>query len=77
VKIWTITKSIEALNELELNLDLKNNFLVPLAKADVYIRKGEFKNARKFYEQALSLSVSPIDKKFLEKKILQCQLNTK
>lgn len=72
----TNSNSIKALSELELNADLKNNFLLPAAKGDIYKRKGELKNARIFYEQALSLSASPVDRKFLEKKILQCQLTT-
>lgn len=70
------SNSIQALDELEVNADLKNNFLVTAAKGDIYKRKGEFENARIFYEQALSLSASPVDRKFLEKKIIQCQLTT-
>ncbi len=68
--------SIQALEKLEINADLKNNFLVPAAKGDIYKRKGEFKNAQVFYEKALNLSTSPVDRKFLKKKILQCQINT-
>jgi len=68
--------SIKALDELAAHKDFKSNFLIPAVKGDVYKRKGEFKIARAFYEQALSLSVSPADKKLLQKKILQCQPNT-
>ena len=70
------TNSIKALDELELNSDLKNNFLLHVAKGDIYKRKGELENAQIFYEQALSLSTSPVDKRFLKKKIIQCQSNT-
>ena len=72
----TNSNSIQALDELEVNTDLKHSFLVSVAKGDIYKRKDELKNARIFYEQALSLSVSPVDRKFLEKKIIQCQLIT-
>lgn len=66
------TNSIQALDALEGSVDLKNNFLVHAAKGDVYKRKGELDRAKIFYTQALNLSVSPIDRKFLERKILQC-----
>jgi RNA polymerase sigma factor (sigma-70 family) len=73
----TNSRSIEALDELQVvNADLKNNFLVLAAKGDIYKRKGKLKNAQLFYEQALGVSPSPIDRKFLEKKILECQINT-
>ena len=64
---------LKALDELEERTNLNNNFLVPATKGDLYKRKGELQRAQKAYEQALSLAVSPIDKKFLNRKILQCQ----
>ncbi len=69
------SNSIKKLDELEINADLKDNFLVAAAKGNIYNQKGEHKNARIFYEQALYLSISPIDRKFLKKKILQCEIN--
>lgn len=69
------SNSIEKINELESDADLKNNFIVSAAKGDIYKRKGDFKNAEIFYERALELSVSPADKTFLERKLLQCRVN--
>lgn len=63
------SNSIKALDELEI----KNNFLVFAAKGDIYSRRGELKNAKKFYEKALILSVSPNDRIFLKNKITQCE----
>jgi len=63
--------SIQALDELEVRQDLKDNFLLPAAKADIYKRKREFKNALTCYKKALDLSVSPADRKFLTKKIIE------
>lgn len=63
--------SIQALEELERHSALKNNFLLPAAKAYMYTRRGELKNALICYEQALHLSVSPADRKFLTKKIIE------
>lgn len=70
------TDLIEALTEIEAMELMKNNFLVAAAKGDIYTRRGELENARQAYEKALTLSVSPIDKKFLTRKILRCQLHT-
>lgn len=70
------TGSIQALTEIAVHDILKNSFLVPAAMGDIYKRKGELQNARKAYEHALALSVSPIDKRFLTKKILLCQFHT-
>lgn len=67
--------SIEALDELAAGTDLKNSFLLPAAKGDIHRRRGERQLALTCYEQALQLSVSPADRKFLERMILQCRVN--
>lgn len=67
--------SIRELNELALNAELKNNFLIFATMGDIYKRKGELKNALLLYEQALNLSTSSFDQKFLRRQIVQCQLN--
>lgn len=64
------SNSIQALDELEAHGGLKNNFLLQAAKGDIYKRQGEIKKAKYYFEQAMNLCTSPIDKKFLEKKIL-------
>ncbi len=68
-------QSIQKLEELEVDMDSKMSFLVHAAKADIHKRRGELKKAKTAYLEALNLSVSPIDKKFLESKILQIQIS--
>ncbi|MES2560827.1 MAG: DUF6596 domain-containing protein [Bacteroidota bacterium] len=70
------TNSIQALNAIASDALFQHNFLLLAAKGDIYKRQGELENARKAYEEALHLAVSPADKKFLTRKILFCQLHT-
>lgn len=69
----THTNSIAALDALSGEPMLKNSFLLPAARGDIYKRKGELMKAMAAYETALALAVSPTDRHFLKKKIVQCQ----
>jgi RNA polymerase sigma-70 factor (ECF subfamily) len=53
---------------------LQNHYLLHAAKADIHKRNGELNHAQTAFEQALRLAVSPMDKKFLKRRILQCRL---
>lgn len=64
---------IPELDELSSYKILKKSFLVPATKGDIYKRKGKMLEAKKAYEEALEMAVSPIDKTFLKKKISQCE----
>lgn len=70
------TNSIKELDELETITGMNCNFLVSATKGDIYKRMGEWRQALQAFEQALKLAVSPTDRRFLEKKIIQIQLNT-
>lgn len=64
---------IVAINELEMNFGLQESFLFSVARADIYHRLGATEKAKTAYELALSLSNSPPDKKFLQRKIAECK----
>jgi len=65
--------SIQALDKLATDPALKRSFLIPAARGDIYRRKGELKKARKAFEHALKIAVSPADKRFLSRKMRQCE----
>jgi RNA polymerase sigma factor (sigma-70 family) len=69
------SNGLKELEEIEGHSVFRDNFLVPATKGDIYRRKGEMMNAQLAYQQALKSAVSPIDKKFLERKIVECQSN--
>ena len=66
--------SIKELEALDIDLDSKTSFLIKVAKADVFKRRNELKQVEKAYLEALDLSLSPVDKKFLESKIAQIRI---
>ncbi|MGE0567017.1 MAG: RNA polymerase sigma factor, partial [Bacteroidia bacterium] len=66
------TNFIHAIDEISTSEILKNSFLVPATKGDIYKRRGEIIEAKKAYEKAFELAVSPNDKIFLMRKISQC-----
>lgn len=65
--------SIQALEELEGKPEMDGNFLVPATKGDIYKRRGENREAIQSFEKAFALALSPVDKKFLKKKITALQ----
>jgi len=63
-------KKIELLEE---SAALEKAFLFPATKGDLYRRMGMYDRAKTAYQLALELAVAPLDKKFLQKMILQCE----
>ncbi len=69
-------KFFHELDELRMSKILKDSFLVPATQGHIYMRQCEMTEAKKAYEQALKMAVSPKDKAFLKKKISQCEFNS-
>ena len=58
--------------KIEAADELKNYYLLPATKGDLYFRKNDLNNAKYFYEKAETLTASPSEKKLLQKKINLC-----
>ncbi|WP_306353920.1 RNA polymerase sigma factor [Flavobacterium sp. '19STA2R22 D10 B1'] len=66
-------ESIAKINLLEAEYKLQENFLIVVTKASLYQKIGEIDHAKETYMLAWNLTNSPIDKKFIDRKILECQ----
>ncbi|MFI5171541.1 MAG: RNA polymerase sigma factor [Chitinophagales bacterium] len=52
---------------------MKNYYLLPATIADLLLRKNEKGEARKYFEEAMALTNSPAEKKFLATRIHDCR----
>ena len=57
------------LNALDGRPELRGYHLLPAAKADLLRRMGKLSDARKFYEQALSLVTDSAERRFLIRRL--------
>ncbi|MDH4471826.1 MAG: sigma-70 family RNA polymerase sigma factor [Fluviicola sp.] len=75
--VSTAIESLQSLDKIAGDSQLKNNFLVPATRGDIYQREHAFQEAITAYTQAMKLAVSAKDKVLLQKKITQCQLKSR
>lgn len=66
------SNSLKAVEDLETNELLKDHFLVPATRGDIFKRMGKVEKAKMAYQQAMDLAGSPNDKRFLKRKMLEC-----
>ncbi len=66
-------RSLQALDTMQSHDVFKDSFLIPAVKGNIYNRKGDPQNAERFYCKALELAISPNDKRFLQRKIVECK----
>ncbi len=68
--------SIRSIEQLANDPQLKNHFLIPAAKGDIYQRNGQFREAIAAYVEAMELAVAARDNALLRKKITRCHLKS-
>jgi RNA polymerase sigma factor (sigma-70 family) len=73
--IGDIDACIQAIQVLEKSAKMEHSFLFAATRGELFRRMGAFAAAATAYQLALTLAISPVDKKFLERKLLQCQVN--
>ncbi|MBC8045489.1 MAG: sigma-70 family RNA polymerase sigma factor [Fimbriimonadaceae bacterium] len=64
--------ALNVIFKIELADELKNYYLLPATKGDLYFRKSDMIKAKYFYDIAETLTSSPFEKKLLRKKSNMC-----
>jgi RNA polymerase sigma-70 factor (ECF subfamily) len=67
-----LERALEWIAKLDAHPELTRYHLLPAAKADMLRRLGRFEEAAEAYRQALALVTNPAERRYLEKRLAQC-----
>jgi RNA polymerase sigma-70 factor, ECF subfamily len=67
-----LERGLEWIDRLSAHPEMARYHLLPAAKADLLRRLGRFAEAAEAYRQALALVTNPAERRYLEKRLIQC-----
>lgn len=69
------TRGLEEVEQLKDQTILKNYYLLPATIAELYRRQEKWSEAKNYYQEALHLAKTTVEKRLLEKRIRACTLD--
>jgi RNA polymerase sigma-70 factor (ECF subfamily) len=71
-----IDRALDWIARLEQNPELTNYHLVAASRADLLRRQARFDDAAHAYRRALTLATNPADRRYLERRLAECEART-
>jgi len=77
---YTVAKSwlmgpkagLKSLDKIDMESPIEKYFLMHASRADMYFRLGDYERAKSYYQVALDMAESSLDKRFIQKKMMEC-----